>query len=107
MGASLLVPSVEAGPWPGALARLTEAGLRLIALTPDPEAPALADTATTGGAVALLVGAEGDGLTADALAAAPERARIPTARHVDSLNVATAAAIALYHFASPPAARPR
>ena len=46
------------------------------------------------GKVALLVGSEGPGLTAQALAAADVRVRIPMAAGVDSLNVATAAAIA-------------
>jgi tRNA G18 (ribose-2'-O)-methylase SpoU len=44
----------------------------------------------------LLVGAEGSGLSAGALAAADRRARIEMAPGVDSLNVATAAAIALH-----------
>ena len=38
----------------------------------------------------------GTGLTAAALAAADTRVRIPMAPGVDSLNVATAAAVALY-----------
>jgi tRNA G18 (ribose-2'-O)-methylase SpoU len=45
----------------------------------------------------LPLGAAGPGLTAEALAAADARVRIPMAFGVDSLNVATAAAIALYH----------
>ena len=45
--------------------------------------------------VALLVGAEGPGLTDAALAAVDRRVRIPMAPGVDSVNVATAAAIAL------------
>ena len=43
---------------------------------------------------AVLLGAEGPGLTADALAAGRHRVRIPMAAGVDSLNVATAAAVA-------------
>ncbi|MCU1352939.1 MAG: rRNA methyltransferase, partial [Acidimicrobiales bacterium] len=50
--------------------------------------------------VAVLVGAEGPGLTAAALAAADHRVRIPMAGGVDSVNVATAAAIALHHLAT-------
>ena len=49
---------------------------------------------------ALLVGAEGAGLSAAALAAADRRVRIAMAPGVDSLNVATAAAIALHHLAA-------
>jgi tRNA G18 (ribose-2'-O)-methylase SpoU len=46
---------------------------------------------------ALLVGAEGPGLTPAALGAADRCVRIPMAAGVDSVNVATAAAIALHH----------
>jgi tRNA G18 (ribose-2'-O)-methylase SpoU len=42
------------------------------------------------------VGAEGPGLTPAAMAAPARRVRIPIAPGVDSLNVATAAAIALH-----------
>ena len=46
--------------------------------------------------VALVVGHEGEGLTAEALAACTYRVRIPIRPSVDSLNVATASAVALY-----------
>ncbi len=46
---------------------------------------------------ALLVGNEGDGLSADALRAVDRRLRIAMAPGADSLNVATATAIALHH----------
>jgi tRNA G18 (ribose-2'-O)-methylase SpoU len=46
--------------------------------------------------VAFLVGAEGPGLSPAALATADLRVRIPIAAGVDSLNVATAAAIAFH-----------
>jgi tRNA G18 (ribose-2'-O)-methylase SpoU len=49
------------------------------------------------GPVALLVGAEGDGLSTEAMRRADLRVRIPIADGVDSLNVATAAAIAFHH----------
>lgn len=100
MGASLIVPFVGAGEWPAALERLASAGLRVVALTPSPEAPALHELSGAGAPLALLVGAEGDGLSPAALATAEERARISMTTQVDSLNVATAAAIALYHFAT-------
>ena len=70
-------------------------GFTLFALTPDPAAPSLNDVEVPE-RVALLLGAEGPGLSADALAAADQRVRIPMAAGVDSLNVATAAAVALY-----------
>ena len=53
-----------------------------------------------GVAVPIVLGHEGDGLSADALQACTHRARIPMTNDVDSLNVATAAAIALYEMGS-------
>jgi tRNA G18 (ribose-2'-O)-methylase SpoU len=97
MGHVLRVPFVElAGPWPAALNRLRDAGLRIAALTPAPDAVPLSRSAAGTDRVALLLGAEGPGLSADALAAADLRIRIPMAPGVDSLNVATAAAVAFH-----------
>jgi tRNA G18 (ribose-2'-O)-methylase SpoU len=50
---------------------------------------------------ALLLGAEGPGLSAAALEAASHHARIDMTTNVDSLNVASAAAIAFYELARP------
>ena len=44
----------------------------------------------------MLVGAEGPGLTERAMRASDMRVRIPMSRGTDSLNVATAAALAFY-----------
>ncbi|MDP1569661.1 MAG: RNA methyltransferase [Vicinamibacterales bacterium] len=107
MGGALEVPFVDAGAWPDALDRLAAAGVRVIALTPGAGVPALDELPAAHGPLALLVGAEGEGLTAAALAAARERARIPMAARLGSVNVATAAAIGLYHFADRTAAKPR
>ena len=71
---------------------------RTIALTPDEEAEPLANVTSDERPYALLAGAEGDGLSAEAMAGADTRARIPMAGLVDSLNVTTAVSIALYHF---------
>ena len=46
--------------------------------------------------VVVVVGHEGDGVSADTLDACTHQARIPMTAGVDSLNVATAAAIAMY-----------
>lgn len=99
MGASLIVPFVDAGPWPIALTRLVTAGVRVLALTPASDATPLAGLAPRDGPVAVLVGDEGEGLSSEALAAATDRVRVPMTARIDSLNVATAAAIALYHIA--------
>ncbi|MFX7212903.1 TrmH family RNA methyltransferase, partial [Acinetobacter baumannii] len=50
--------------------------------------------------VALVVGAEGPGLTAAARERCARLVRVPMAAGVDSLNVATAAAVALHHLFS-------
>ena len=49
---------------------------------------------------AVVVGAEGPGLSEEALATAHHRVAIEMATDVDSLNVATAAAVALHHLRS-------
>ena len=81
--------------WPDGLRRLRDAGYFVLAL--DPGSPAALETVAPPAPVAVLVGAEGAGLSSGALAAATDRARIEMAGQVDSLNVATALAIALHH----------
>jgi tRNA G18 (ribose-2'-O)-methylase SpoU len=97
MGAALAIPYVHAVDWPRDLERLRTEGFRVLALTPR-AAVAIADEAArhAGERVALLVGAEGTGLSAAAIDASDECVRIPMAAGVDSLNVATATGIALH-----------
>ena len=79
----------------------------MLALTPDPAALALADVpAPMLARSALLLGAEGPGLSPEALATADLAVRIPMARGVDSLNVAAAAAVAFYAVAHAPSTHP-
>lgn len=102
MGHVLRVPFAELpGPWPASLEVLRAVGMRVAALTPGADAVPLAAAGLAGERVALLLGAEGPGLTDDALAAADERVRIPMTPGVDSLNVATAAAVAFHAVGSP------
>ncbi len=99
MGTALRVPFIPADTWPGVLGRLREHGFTVAALTPRPEATPLDRFAAGwlhGGRLALLAGSEGDGLSDAALEAASVPLRIPLAPGVDSLNVATAVAVALY-----------
>jgi tRNA G18 (ribose-2'-O)-methylase SpoU len=93
MGQVLRVPWARAEPWPGVLSDLRSVGFRILALTPHESAPPLTGA---DGPVAVLVGAEGTGLTESARALADDEARIAMHGGVDSLNVATAAAIAFY-----------
>lgn len=98
LGHVLRVPfaRVDEGDWPGALTTLSDAGVSVLALTPAADAEPIGTVVRDApDRVALLVGAEGPGLSDAALAAASRRVRIPMAAGVDSVNVATAAAIAL------------
>lgn len=98
MGHALLVPFARAQRWPNELKIMRDNGFRLLAMTPDLQAQTLAAAMEALGdqKVAVLVGAEGPGLTETAMRAADVRVRIPMSRGTDSLNVATAAALAFY-----------
>lgn len=98
MGHVLLVPFARAVDWPGDISVLRDNGFRLLAMTPHRQARAVADEMDdlAGQKVAVLVGAEGPGLTETVMRAADVRVRIPMSRGTDSLNVATAAALAFY-----------
>lgn len=99
MGTVLHVPFAPL-PWPDeGVYLLRRNGFQIVALTPAGERR-LSDTRVTG-RVALLVGSEGPGLTDAALRAADLRVRIPMHRGIDSLNVATAAAIAFAALTDP------
>ena len=98
MGAALRIPFVRLDDWPATLKTVRERGVVLVALTPA--APlALAECVAAlpaGRPIALVFGHEGEGLGQATLETCEFQARIPMAAGVDSLNVTTAAAIALY-----------
>lgn len=96
MGTVLQVPFASMAPLAdGGADTLRRFGFRILALTPDAGATPLAAAAVgDDGPVAVVLGSEGPGLSAPALAAADLPVRIPMAPGVDSLNVATAGAIA-------------
>ena len=98
MGHALLVPFARTQRWPADLELLRDNDFQLLAMTPDSQACILGDamSARAGQKVAVLVGAEGPGLTETAMRASDIRVRIPMSRGTDSLNVATAAACAFY-----------
>lgn len=97
MGHALEIDYAVIRPWPVGLAAVRTAGFRLVALTPDARAADLrALNLDIEPRVAFLLGEEGPGLTAEALGHADVAARIVMAPGVDSLNVATAAAIAFH-----------
>jgi len=126
MGYVLHVPFARLSPWPDALDQIREAGFVVAALSPDPQMDDHSDAdrgvpdsslaqlrsrlaevghgAGNGSAgsvidstgVALVFGAEGPGLSGAALSAADMVVSIPMAPGVDSLNVATTAAVAFH-----------
>jgi tRNA G18 (ribose-2'-O)-methylase SpoU len=97
MGQVFSVPYAFLDRWPDGLQDLRSAGFRVLALTPDPTATPLEQVALADDdRAALVLGAEGPGLTEEAMAASDERVRIPMAAGVDSLNVAAAAAVACW-----------
>jgi tRNA G18 (ribose-2'-O)-methylase SpoU len=111
VGYALHVPFARLDQWPTGLDQVRRAGLAVVALAPHPsgnvESPVATLTelkATLSGSdrpagVALFIGAEGHGLSAAVLNAADDVVTIPMADGVDSLNVATAAAIAFHALA--------
>ncbi|WP_081241358.1 TrmH family RNA methyltransferase [Streptomyces viridosporus] len=97
MGAVFSVPYARLDTWPKGLEAVREAGFTLLALTPDEKARSLDEAAPHRmDRVALMLGAEGEGLSTRALVAADEWVRIPMSHGVDSLNVGAAAAVAFY-----------
>lgn len=94
MGEVLAVPYAYLEAWPTGLAQIRDAGFRVLAMTPADDATRLDEVLLADNdKAALLLGAEGPGLTANAMAASDLRVRIPMAQGVDSLNVAAAAAV--------------
>jgi tRNA G18 (ribose-2'-O)-methylase SpoU len=114
MGEGYAFPWAWTARLPGGLDVVRERGFRLVALTPDAGAVPIdrlgidgpddrTDDRTDDGTedrtdarVALLLGAEGPGLSAETLDAADVRAGIPMRGGVDSLNVGVAAGIAFW-----------
>ena len=97
MGTVFQVPWTRMPEWAPASALLHDAGLHVAALAlADDAVPLDVFAAARPERVALLLGAEGDGLSRRALEAADTIVTIPMAGGVDSLNVAAAAAVALW-----------
>jgi len=101
MGAVFAIPYARMTGWHDGLADLKSAGFRVLALTPDERATPVDSAVRAAARVALLLGTEGDGLSARWLHEADDAVRIPMnpaarAAGVDSLNVVAAAAIACH-----------
>jgi len=103
MGTVLRLPWTRAErPWPkSSLAVLRERGFRTVALTLGEDASPIDAVAGGLGAderVALVLGSEGWGLSRAVLDACDSKATITMAEGIDSLNVATASALACWEF---------
>jgi tRNA G18 (ribose-2'-O)-methylase SpoU len=93
VGAALKVPFADAGPRERLVQMLADGGFYQVALSPKGRTD-IRDL-TRRDRTALFLGTEGDGLPDD-LMQRLETVRIPISKGFDSLNVATAAAIALH-----------
>jgi len=97
MGTVLQVPWTRIPEWDEAAPMLHDAGFEIAALALSDGAVSLdAYAAAPPERVALVLGSEGDGLSSRALAAADRVVTIPMLHGVDSLNVASASAVALW-----------
>jgi tRNA G18 (ribose-2'-O)-methylase SpoU len=97
MGTVLQVPWARFTSWPSGIDVLRANDFHVAALALDEHAVDLRDFASSRpNRVALVVGAEGDGLAPSTVNAVDSVVRIPMRQGVDSLNVASAAAVALY-----------
>jgi tRNA G18 (ribose-2'-O)-methylase SpoU len=97
MGEVFAVPYARLEPWPAALDTVRAAGFTVLAMTPGHDAlPIQRLDREQRRRPALLLGAEGPGLSQAAIDASDQRVTIPMRRGVDSLNVAAAAAVAFW-----------
>ena len=94
MGEVLALPVVRvvSGEWPSVITDVAAAGFDVWAMTPAAGADDLWSLEVPD-RVAVLLGAEGPGLSRSALAGATRQVRIPISADVDSLNVGHAAAV--------------
>jgi tRNA G18 (ribose-2'-O)-methylase SpoU len=97
MGEAYVMPYARLNKFPEGLSAVTDHGFQVLAFTPAPDAVDISELSF--GAeekVALMIGAEGPGLTQGAQDAAHIRVKIPMSGSVDSINVGSASAIAFY-----------
>ncbi len=97
VGAVFSVPIVRAARWPGDIEALRDSlGMALVGAVLGHDTVPLPSFSRPP-RVALLLGAEGPGLSAAARATCDALVTVPMAAGADSLNVATAGAVVLYH----------
>lgn len=98
MATVLQVPWTRLGDWTSTRQLLTASGFHLAALALRDDAVSLRQFVAPP-KLALVLGAEGDGLTDEALDAADTVVQISMAHGIDSLNVAATAAVAMWALA--------
>lgn len=91
MGEVFALPYAYLDPFPGGVQQVRDAGYRVLAMTPS--ATTDLSQVEVRGKTALLLGAEGPGLTEESMAASDARVGVAMAGGVDSLNIAAAAAV--------------
>ena len=98
MGTVFQIPWTFTGDWPGeGMAQLSRLGFKTAALALSDNSVSIDDPALMGEEkLALLLGSEGDGLTAETIAHCDYTVKIPMFHGVDSLNVAAASAVAFW-----------
>jgi tRNA G18 (ribose-2'-O)-methylase SpoU len=104
MGQVLQMPYARLANLSFELKALKSSGFTLLALTPAPHVQPISDwtrSSRVGGKLAVLAGSEVDGLSSQTMAMADACVRIPMRRGVDSLNLATAIAVALDRLTNP------
>jgi tRNA G18 (ribose-2'-O)-methylase SpoU len=97
MGAVFQIPWTRLAHWPSGLEELRARGFTVAAMALAPGAIEL-DSFAAGAPerLAIVLGSEGDGLSAEALEQADAVVTIPMAHGLDSLNVAAASAVAMW-----------
>jgi tRNA G18 (ribose-2'-O)-methylase SpoU len=97
MGTVFQVPWARLESWPGDLDRLKAQGFTVAAMELTDDAVELDELAGRGlDKLALVLGTEGAGMSAETLAAVDLAVKIPMRPGVDSLNVAAASAVAFW-----------
>lgn len=98
MSAVFRVPFVTCEDFPEAVRSLRRDGMKTVAACLDRNAVCYTEAELTGesGGTALLIGNEGNGLSAEAIDAAEQGVFIPMQGQIESLNAAVAASILLY-----------
>jgi len=102
MGHALKIPYAVMDDWPAGIRRISAAGFTVLAMSPRADAEDLGEVSNRSvSRPALLLGAEGPGLTPDAMGFADALVRINQATNTDSLNIAVACAVGLHRLVAP------